>query len=256
MPAENIVKQIYRPVAMVGQVYAKPWNSAAGLAPIGNVLELVTEYKEDVETQDDMTVAGGAIHAERRRVTGATVKAKLADISIVNLARAVYGVIDEKDAAAITDREYTAYLGALLPLPYIGMTGVTLKTGADVATATAVTAAGNFEVRPEGIWFLPTASGLTNGAKIWVSGSYVDQVVVEHLVTKAPELQMRYAGINEVMQGGAAVVDLWRVSQGVTKQLALIQPKGFMNLEVEGSLLQDPNITGAGVSKFMRTTWL
>ena len=79
---------------------------------------------------------------------------------------------------------------------------------------------------------------------------------MEHLVTKAPELQMRFAGVNEVNEGKPAIVDLWRVSQGIAKQLALVQAKGFLNLEVEGSLMEDPTRTGVGISKFMRTTWL
>lgn len=256
MSATKIVKETYRPVALVGQVYVRPYNSAGGLKPIGNVLELTTEYKEDVEKQDDMTLPGGGTHAERRRISDATVKAKLADITMVNLARAVSGVLDPRDAGTAEDIPYKAYLGALLPLPQIGISAVEIKTGDALETATLVDAAGNYEVRPEGIWFLEDAADLEDGDDIWVSHSYVDQVVVEHLVTKAPELEMRYAGINETGSGKPCVVDLWRVSQGVAKSLAFLQAKGFMGLEVEGSLLKDPLKTGVGVSQFMRTTWL
>lgn len=256
MSAQNIVKQIYRPAALVGQVYAKAYGATDILRPIGNVLELVTEYKEEVETQDNMTIAGGGIHSERRRVTGATTKAKLADINIVNIARAVFGVISPEDAGTVTDAPYKAYLNALLPLPHIGLSAVTIKVGATPLAATPVSAPGNFEVRPEGIWFLADAPGLDDADDIFVSYSYADQVVVEHLVTKAPELQMRFAGVNEVNEGKPAIVDLWRVSQGIAKQLALVQAKGFLNLEVEGSLMEDPTRTGVGISKFMRTTWL
>jgi hypothetical protein len=45
---------------------------------------------------------------------------------------------------------------------------------------------------------------------------------------------------------------MWRVSQGVTKQLSLIN-KGFTTLDIEGELLKDPTKTGAGVSAYMRT---
>ena len=47
------------------------------------------------------------------------------------------------------------------------------------------------------------------------------------------------------------MVDIWRASQGVTKSLALIK-KGFGSLDVEGSVLQDPTRTGAGISKYYR----
>ena len=60
--------------------------------------------------------------------------------------------------------------------------------------------------------------------------------------------------LNEVDGGKPVVTDMWRVSQGVTKQLAHIISKGFGKLEVEGSLMKDPTKTGAGISQYMRTT--
>ena len=52
--------------------------------------------------------------------------------------------------------------------------------------------------------------------------------------------------------GKPVIVDLWRVSQGVTKQLTLIK-KGFGALDIEGEVLQDPGKTGVGISRYMRT---
>ena len=74
------------------------------------------------------------------------------------------------------------------------------------------------------------------------------------LTTKAAELTLRFGGLNEVDSGKPVVTDMWRVSQGVTKQLAHIISKGFGKLEVEGSLMKDPTKTGAGISQYMRTT--
>lgn len=67
------------------------------------------------------------------------------------------------------------------------------------------------------------------------------------------ELCLRFGGLDEADNGKPEVVDMWRVSQGVTKQLALIK-KGFGSIEIEGTLLQDPNRQGVGISKYMRTT--
>ena len=47
-------------------------------------------------------------------------------------------------------------------------------------------------------------------------------------------------------------MDMWRVSQGVTKQLSIVK-KGFGALDVEGELLQDPSKVGIGISRYMRT---
>lgn len=251
MAATDIIRKTYRPVARVGQFYAAVYGTTL-LLPMGNVLEASTEQTESVEKQDDMTAIGGGTHSELRRVTGVMFKAKLADLNITNLARALRATVSPQDAGTVVDAPYTAALGALLPLPHTGVTNLVVKTGPVVGTATVVAAPGNYELRPEGVWVPEGAPGITAGDNLWLSYSHADQVVVEALTAATPELYIRFAGLNEVESGRPSVVDLWRVSQGVTKQLSLIN-KGFTTLDIEGELLQDPTKTGAGISRFMRT---
>lgn len=250
MAAQEIIKKVYRPVARVGKFYAAVYGSLA-LVPIGNVLEATTEQAESVEKQEDMTAQGGGTHAELRRITGVTFKAKLADLNIVNLSRALRATVSPEDAGAVTDEPYTAKLGALIPLPHTGVTALTVKKGATAGAATPV-AAGNYELRAEGLWIPETPPGLVADDKLWLSYSHADQVVIEALTSATPELYIRFAGMNEVDSGKPSIVDFWRVSQGITKQLALIN-KGFTTLDIEGEVLKDPNKTGVGISQYMRT---
>lgn len=247
MAASEITKRIYAPTALVGQLYAAPYGST-NLVPIGNALEAIIEFKEDVESQEDMTVLGGGKHAERRRVTDIMFKAKLADLNITNLARAILGGTLPQDAATVTDKPYTVQRGALIPLPHVGITDLVVEKA-----GTPVAATGNFDLLPEGIRIRADAVGLADNDAITVSYDYADQVVIEALTAKPPELSLRFGGLNEADSGRPVVVDLWRVSQSVTKQLALIQAKGFAALEIEGSLLQDPTKVGVGISRYMRT---
>lgn len=251
MAATEITRKIYRPVARVGQFYAAVYGTSV-LLPMGNVLEASTEMAESVEKQEDMSVLGGGTHAELRRVTGVTFKAKLADLNTTNLTRALRGTLSEQNAGTVTDAPYTATLGALLPLPHTGVSSLVVKKGETAGAATTVTAAGNFELRPEGVWLQEGASGIANADKLWLSYSHADQVVIEALTAATPQLYIRFAGLNEVDSGKPSVVDLWRVSQGVAKQLALIT-KGFTTLDIEGEVLKDPTKTGAGISPYMRT---
>lgn len=251
MPAIDIIKRTYRPVARVGQFYAAVYGSAV-LLPMGNVLEASTEQTENVEKQEDMTAMGGGTHSELRRITGVMFKAKLADLNIVNLTRALRGTVTPQDAGTVVDAPYTAALGALLALPHTGVTNLVVKKGATLVGATVVAPALNYELRPEGVWVLEGAPGVVNADKLWLSYSHADQVVVEALTAATPELYIRFAGLNEVESGRPSVVDLWRVSQGVAKQLSLIN-KGFSTLDIEGELLKDPTKTGVGVSAYMRT---
>ncbi|MBX9935023.1 MAG: hypothetical protein K2Y10_00325 [Burkholderiaceae bacterium] len=248
MAATDIVKRIYAPTALVGQIYAAPYGTT-NLPPIGNVLEASVEYKESVESQDDMTQLGGGKHGERRRVTDITFKAKLADLNVVNLARGVLGTIEPQNAGSVADKPYTVARGTLIPLPHAGVTNLLLKKGTNV-----VAAAGNFDLLPEGIRIRADAIVLTDGDAITVSYDYADQVVIEALTAKAPELVIRFGGLNEADSGRPVLIDLWRVSQSVTKKLALLQAKGFAALEIEGSLLQDPTKVAVGISRYMRTT--
>lgn len=250
MPATEIIKKVYRPTARVGKFYAAVYGSTA-LVPIGNVLEASTQQTESVEKQDDMTALGGGTHAELRRVTGVMFKAKLADLNIVNLARALRATVVPQDAGSVTNDPYTATLGSLIPLPHSGVSELVVKVGPIVGDAVEVAQAG-YELKPEGIWLKEDAAGVVNADKLWVSYSYADQVVIEALTATTPELYIRFAGMNEVDSGKPSIVDMWRVSQGLAKQLALIN-KGFTTLDIEGEVLKDPNKTGVGVSSYMRT---
>ena len=250
--AQEIINKIYRPSMNVGQVYAKPYGSATLPVPIGNVLELGLEHTEDVQKQDDMTALGGGVHAETRRVTDVKIKMKLADLNVTNLARAVLGTVTGVTGGSVVDEPHTATLGGLVRLAHIKPTSVTVKKGADVGTATAV-AATNYEVRAEGVFILPGAVGVTNADKLWVSYTYGDYAAIEALTTKSVELELTFGGLNEADGGNPTVVDIFRCSQGVTKSLALIN-KGFGSLDVEGSVLIDPNKTGVGISRYYKTS--
>lgn len=251
--AVEVLKKIYKPSMTVGQVYANAYGSTASPAPIGNVLELGLEHTEDVQRQDDMTQLGGGTHAEVRRVKEVKVKMKLADLNVVNLARATLGTVAGIDSGTVADEPFTvSALGVLLPLAHIDPTAVVLKKGTDAASATPVDMAGNYLVKPEGIVLLDGAQGIAVADKLWVSYSYGAYAAIEALTTKAPELQLLFGGLNEADSGKPVVVDIWRASQGVTKALTLIN-KGFGALDVEGTVLMDPTKTGAGISKYYRT---
>lgn len=247
MAASEIIKRLHAPTAMVGKFYVAAYG-ATSLPPIGNVLEATIQYKEEVESQPDMTEAGGGKHGVKRRVNDITFSAKLADLSVTNLARAILGTAMPQDAGSVVDMSYTVQRGALIPLPHVGVTDLVVEKG-----GTAIAAAGNYDLLPEGIRIRADAVALTDGDAITVSYDYADQVVIEALTAKAPELVIRFGGLNEADSGRPVIVDLWRVSLSVTKQLALLQSKGFAALEIEGDLLPDTTKMAAGISRYMRT---
>jgi len=253
MPATELIRKTYRPSMTVGKVYARPYGSAAALAEIGNVLELTIEHSEQVLKQPDMTQLGGGTYAEIRRVQEVNLNMKIGDINVVNLARATLGTVQAIEAGTVQDEEHAAQPGGLIRLAHAAPTAVTVKAGASAATATALEAGISYQVRPEGIWLPDGAEGVTAGDTLWVSYSHGEQAVIEAITTKAQELELSFGGLNEADGGKACVVDVFRVSQSVAKQLALINDK-LGELDVSGSVLQDPNKTGDGVSRYYRQT--
>jgi hypothetical protein len=243
-----ITKKIYKPSYNVGQLYARVYGSAGVMLPVGNVLSAEIAHTEDVVKQPDMTRLGGGTYAEVRRVSEANIVLKLADLNVVNLARATLSTVSEADAGTVEDQPITLNRGGLIPLPHIVLTNVVLEVG-----GTPVTAAGNYEVRPEGLFIYENAAGITDGAAATLSYSYAGQAVLEALTTKAAELQMRLGGLNEADDGKPVVVDIWRASQGVTQSLGLLTG-AFGALDVTGTLLADQTKTGAGISRYYRTT--
>lgn len=252
MPIEVLTK-VYKPMMTVGQVYARPYGSLILPTPVGNVMELALNHTEDVQRQTDMTQLGGGTHAEVRRVTEVQVAMRLADVNIVNLARAVVGSVSGIEAGTVTDEPFTvSALGTLLPLAHIGATSVVVKKGADAVSATPVAGLGNWEARGEGVVVLSDAANIVPTDKLWVSYSYGDYAAIEALTTKSVELELIFGGMNEADSGKPVVVNIWRASQGVTQALTLLNT-GFNGLNVQGTVLQDPTKTGAGISKYYKT---
>ena len=249
----SVLIKVYKPSMNVGQIYARPYGSTVAHMPIGNVLELSLEHEEDVQTQEDMTQLGGGVHAEVRRVTAIKTTMKIADFNVVNFSRAVLGTAQAVAGGTVTDEPLEVTLGGIHRLKHLAPTALTLKKGADAASATAFSTTSDFEVRPEGLFVFAEAAQLQDGDKLWASYTYGEYAEIEALTAKAAELELVFGGLNEADSGNPVLVEIWRASQGITKSLALLA-KGFGALEVEGSVLQDPRRTGQGVSKYYKTS--
>lgn len=251
--ALEVLTKVYKPMMTVGPVYARPWGSAVMPTPVGNVLDLTINHTEDVQKQGSMERLGGGTHAEVRRVTEINVAMRMADVNVINLARAALGTVSGIAAGTVTDEPFTVSgLGCLLPTLHVGGTGVTIKKGPTAGAATPVTMAGNWEPRGEGVYILPDAADIAAADKLWVSYGYGDYAVIEALTQKSVELELLFGGMNEAESGKPHVVNLWRCSQGVTQQLSLLNT-GFNGLTVNGTILEDPTKTGSGVSKYYRS---
>lgn len=229
MSSEQIIKRTFAPAALVGQVYARERGSTGVPMPIGNVLELELSHKEDVQKQPDMTALGGGTHAEMRRVTEVEIKMKLADLNVTNLARASLGTVQGVEGGAVSNEAHTVARGGLLRTAHIAPTNVVLRKGttpgtaavsneehlavnkgdlvaldnagatnvvvlegSTLATATPLTAAGNYTVVSAGVQVDVAATDVTNGTGFWVSYEYP---TVGTPVAASGNYEVRAAGV-------------------------------------------------------------
>lgn len=229
MSSAAIIKRVFAPAALVGQVYARKRGSTALPMPIGNVLELELSHKEDVQKQPDMTALGGGTHAEMRRVTDVEIKMKLADLNVTNFARATQGTVHGVEGGTVVNEAHkvmrggllrTAHIapqsievrkgttpgteavadeehlnvnkGALVVLDYANATNVVVRAGDSVATATPLTAAGNYTVVAAGVQVDATAPDVTNGKGFWVS---YERPVIGTVVAATGNYEARASGV-------------------------------------------------------------
>lgn len=239
-----LIKQIYKPSMTVGQLYARPYGSAAARVPVGNVLALELTHDEEVKKQQDMTRLGGGTYAQVRRIGGVALKMELADWNPVNFTRSVFGTAAVVVGAAVVDEPVVAYKGGLIRLAKPQPTLVTVKKAAVTIDPA------NYEVRAEGI-FVPEASTILDADALTVSYTHPEHVNIEALTSAAPELELSFGGLNEADSGKPVIVDIWRLGAGIAKTLALLA-SDFGSLEVEGEVLVDPTKSGVGISRFYR----
>ena len=96
-----------------GKVYLVEVGTSAGLVEVGNCSALNFAVQEEVKEQRDYTSPGGGVLNEVRRITGVEITATIAELSPLNLARALYGTTSSVVAGSVTDEVVAAYQGSL-----------------------------------------------------------------------------------------------------------------------------------------------
>ncbi len=236
----------FRPTLNSGIVYARLAGAAAALADIGGVAELQLAINEDIKKQIDYSKAGGGTRAQVNRVSSVELTAKCQDINPINLSRAVFGSVSSVAASTVLGEAHSAFKGGLLALAKPAPTSVVVKIG-----ATVVAAAGNYEVRPEGIYVLPTSTDIADAAAVTVDYAHGGFDVVQALVDAAPTLELRFGGVNEADNGSPVIVDVFKIKFGATSGLGLIHTD-FGTLDIKGEVLLDPTKTGVGISRYFK----
>lgn len=249
--------RVFRPTMMAGIVYAREVGSTQPLQPIGGVEEFTIAIDEAKITQANTSSSGGGNRAVVYRINEMTLAAKLQDLNPINLARSLRSAATEVAAGTVTDELAKAIAGGLTRLAHLNPSTVVVR---NADTQAVIAAAGNYEVRPEGIFWYDDAAALSaappGGLDLEVDYAHSGYDVIQALTAAAPILEMAFSGVNEAMEDAPSVVDFFRVQLSATKGLNLISAGAFATLDIEGEVLRDPTKTGAGVSKYFKKQML
>lgn len=249
--------RVFRPTMMAGIVYAREVGSTQPLQPIGGIEVLTIAIDEAKITQSNTSSSGGGNRAVVYRINEMTLAATLQDLNPINLARSLRSGVQEVLAGTVTNELANARPGGLTRLAHLQPATVVVR---NATTDAVIAAAGNFEVRPEGLFFYDDATALTgapaDGLGIEVDYAHSGYDVIQALTAATPILEMSYAGVNEALEDAPSVVDIFRVQLSATQGLNLISAGEFATLEIEGEVLRDPTKTGSGVSKYFKKQML
>lgn len=260
--------RVFRPTMMAGIVYAREVGSTQPLQPIGGVEEFTVAIDEAKITQSNTSSSGGGNRAVVYRINEMTLSAKLQDLNPINLARSLRSAAVAVAAGTVVDEQAVARAGGLTRLAHLQPATVVVR---NAGTNAVIAAAGNFEARPEGLfWYDDSAAVETAraahvlatpgvpfpGLGIEVDYAHSGYDVIQALTAAAPILEMSFSGVNEALEDAPSVVDFFRIQLSATKGLNLISAGAFATLDIEGEVLRDPTKTGAGVSKYFRKQML
>lgn len=231
-----------------GKIWLRDTSIARAFTAVGNASALNFAVTEETKELKDFTQPGGGTYNEVRRISAVEAQMTLHDISVANLARALYGTASSITTSAVSDEAHNDILGGeLIPTNFLPSAIGIVKKG-----ATTLTLNGDYTVEPGGI--VPILGGpntLAAGDDLLISYTKATHDVLEALTQSGKEYELIFDGLNEARSGKRTRVQAYRVKIGALANLALIGEE-YAAMEVSGKLLKDTTKVGAGISQYAK----
>lgn len=210
-----------------------------GFTPVGNVSDLkISVAVSNIEHKESRT-GQRAIDLRLTTETKASLSMTVENFLAANLSSALRGADVAVVGASVVGAAITAYLGKVVSLPHIKVSAVVIKDG-----ATTLVAGTDYEVNLDAgsIKFADTISGVVDGDALSIDYTHASQVKVDALTDAAPELYMRFEGLNTAEGNAPVVVEVFKFATDPLKELALISD-AIQQFTLEGSVLADSKRT-------------
>lgn len=243
------VKHVEMSYIGVGVVYLELRGSGSGLINIGNVSQLEYAFDEEKQELPNYMTPGGGNANVQSKISSFTGSMVLHDYTPENLALALRGSVTAVAAGALNDEvhECAGVDGELIPFdfPIDHSAPITVKTAGDVA----LEAGTDYNVTSTGIVVIGTG-GITNAG---VKASYTKSVgaIMEALVASGAEYRLHFDGVNDAQNGKPVAVTNHRIKFSPTSGLGFLGGE-FGEIPLSFDVISDPEVTGSGLSKYMR----
>lgn len=219
-----------------------------GLVPIGNVGKLSLSVAEDVKELQDYTSSGGGLKNKIYRIKSCDLDSEVYDLSPSNIGIALRGSSTAVTSAAVATEDAVAYKGGLVVPAFMYDSTVTpvLKDSTGTTTYSATT---DYNLEPAGFRILSTGT-IVDGSTIKLAYTKAASHMVETLTASGNEYKVVFSGLNDARTGKKVTAIIYRVKFSPSS-LDLISTD-FTKLSLKGSVLRDTNITGTGISQYLR----
>lgn len=231
-----------------GTVYIKR-RGAAGAArrPIGNCSKLTFAVADESKEQQNYEGGGGTI-SKVTRIKSVTAAITADSFSADNIALALRGTftVNASTSAIAGEPHADIVLGSLILTGRLPNLGLPLEV---TLGGTPVPEEGNYERKRSGIYILPDATDLADGADIEIGYTPLADDLIEALTASGDEYELVFDGLNEAASGEPTLIVCHRVSWSPTKGFDALGDN-FGALQLEATLLADESVTGTGKSRY------
>ena len=216
---------------------------------VGNASIFEYSFSEEKKELKNYQDPAGGLAASVSKIDKVEGKIDLRNITVENLALALWGTTAALNTTAITGESgYFINENAFIPTARMINTAVApvVKKGATVIDTD------DYVVSPGGITIAATITTATVVAGDPITIDYTPKASadVQSLINAAPDVSLFFEGVNTV-DGKYALARIFKAKLGVASNISWIG-EDFATLSITFTVVKDDTITGAGISQFLK----
>lgn len=236
-----------------GKIYIADYSSGASFGlrnfrPIGNASAFQFSFSETKQELKDYTDPAGGTAASMSKIDTVSGQIDMRDLSVENLALALWGTTSTLATTAITGEAHVLKTGRFVPTSRL----INTATAPVVKKGATTVLAADYTVSKGGITFASTltTASVADGDSITIDYTPAASADVQAIINSAPNVSIFFEGVNTV-NGKYASTRMYKCKLGVAQNVGQIGDD-FGTLSISFTVEKDTTVSGAGVSQFFK----